>query len=87
MVKIWIEALLHGASSFLPSEHRWRRNKASFNNKVEHREAPVLLSGEQVLQQYESFEQVTFGRTTCKKRKQREEDNRWHNVDGHKFTF
>ena len=68
-----------GHRRFLPSEHRWRRNKASFNNKVEHREAPVPLSGEQVLQQYESFEQVTFGRTTCKKRKQREEDNRWHN--------
>jgi len=68
-----------GHCRFLPSEHRWRRNKVSFNNKVEHREAPVPLSGEQVLQQYESFEQVTFGRTTCKKRKQREEDNRWHN--------
>ena len=68
-----------GHHRFLPSEHRWRRNKVSFNNKVEHREAPVPLSGEQVLQQYESFEQVTFGRTTCKKRKQREEDNRWHN--------
>jgi len=56
-----------------------RRNKVSFNNKVEHKEAPVSLSGGQVLQQYESFEQVTFGRATCKKRKQHEEDNRWHN--------
>jgi len=38
-----------GHRGFLPSEHRWRRNKVSFNNKVEHREAPLQLSGEQVL--------------------------------------
>ena len=79
MVKIWIEALLHGASPFFAIRPQVRRNKVSFNNKVEHKEAPVSLSGGQVLQQYESFEQVTFGRATCKKRKQHEEDNRWHN--------
>ena len=76
-LKFGLKHCYMGHRCFLPSEHRWRRNKVSFNNKVEHREAPVPLSGEQVLQQYESFEQVTFGRTTCKKRKQREEDNRW----------
>ncbi|KAL6637481.1 hypothetical protein ACP70R_025053 [Stipagrostis hirtigluma subsp. patula] len=67
-----------GNRRFLPSNHRWRRNKRSFNNSVETREAPVPLTGEQVLQQYESFEQVTFGKTT-RKRKQREEETRWHN--------
>jgi hypothetical protein len=36
------------------------------------------LTGDQVLQQFESFDQPKFG-TTSKKRKQREEDNRWHN--------
>ena len=55
-----------GHCSFLPSEHRWRRNKVSFNNDVEHGEAPVPLSGEQVLQQYKSFEQVTFGSSVRK---------------------
>jgi hypothetical protein len=45
---------------------------------VETREPPVPLTSEQVLQQYESFEQVTFGQMT-KKRKQRDEDIRWHN--------
>ena len=65
---------------FLSSDHRWRRNKVSFNNMVETREPPVPLSGEQVLQQYESFEQVSFGKCTAwKKRKQRDEDTRWHN--------
>ena len=67
-----------GHRRFLPMDHRWRKNKTSFNNKVEIREPPVPLSGEGVLQQHESFEQVTFGKST-KKRKQREEETRWHN--------
>ena len=69
-----------GHLRFLSSDHRWRRNKVSFNNMVEMREPPVPLSGEQVLQQYESFEQVSFGKCTAgKKKKQRDEDTRWHN--------
>jgi hypothetical protein len=39
-----------------------------FNNMVETREAPVPLTGAQVLQQYESFEQVRFGKTTMTKK-------------------
>jgi len=58
--------------------NKWRRNKASFNNKVETREALVLLSGEDVLRDFESLQQVTFGKDT-RKRKQRDEENRWHN--------
>jgi hypothetical protein len=45
---------------------------------TEMREAPVPLTGGQVLQQFEGFDQPKFG-TTSKERKQREEDNRWHN--------
>ena len=67
-----------GHRRWLPSNHKWRRNNISFNNKVETRDAPVPLTGAQVLQQYESFEQVTFGKMS-NKRKQREEDTRWHN--------
>ncbi|RLM66420.1 uncharacterized protein C2845_PM16G03270 [Panicum miliaceum] len=67
-----------GHRRFLPHNHRWRRNKRSFNNKTEMREAPQPLSGEQVRQQYESFEQPKFG-TTTKKRKRSEEHSRWHN--------
>jgi hypothetical protein len=48
------------------------------STRVETREAPVPLTGEQVLQEYESFEQVTFGKAS-KKRKQHEEETRWHN--------
>ena len=67
-----------GNRRFLPKGHKWHRNKVSFNNKVENRDPPVPLTGEQVLQQYESFEQVTFGKAS-KKRKQRDEETRWHN--------
>jgi hypothetical protein len=38
----------------------------------------VPLTRDQVLQQYESFEQVTFGKMS-NKRKQREEETRRHN--------
>ena len=57
-----------GHRRFLPQNHRWRKNKTSFNNMTEMREAPVPLTGAQVLQQYESFEQPKFG-TATKKRK------------------
>ena len=67
-----------GPRRFLPQNHRWRRNKSSFNNKVETREAPVPLTNEEVLQQYDSFEQPKLGQGT-RKRKQREEETRWHN--------
>jgi hypothetical protein len=50
----------------------------SFNNKAEHREPPQPLTGKQVLQQYESFEHVDFG-PESRKRKQRDEQKRWHN--------
>jgi hypothetical protein len=39
----------------------------------------VPLSNEQVRQQYATFEQVIYGATISKKRKQRDEDTRWHN--------
>ncbi|WVZ83514.1 hypothetical protein U9M48_030656, partial [Paspalum notatum var. saurae] len=65
-----------GHRRLLHRRHRWRRNKASFNNKPEHRDAPKPLSGEDVLQQYNSFDQIKFG--PSKKRK-RDDTDRWHN--------
>jgi hypothetical protein len=67
-----------GHRRFLPQNHRWCRSKGSFNNMTEMRAALVPLIGDQVLHQFESFDQPKFG-TASKKRKQREEDNRWHN--------
>jgi hypothetical protein len=63
---------------FLPLNHPWRMNKMSFNNKEETREAPVLLSGQVVLDQYATFDQVKFGKDISKKR-MRDEDARCHN--------
>ncbi|XP_066316723.1 uncharacterized protein [Miscanthus floridulus] len=67
-----------GHHRFLPMDHKWRKNKVSFNNKTEYREAPQPLTREQVLQHYDSFDQVTFG-PESRKRKQRDEEKRWHN--------
>ena len=67
-----------GHRCWLVPNHKWRRNKISFDNKVETREAPAPLTSPQVLEQYATFEQVMFGKTS-KKRKQRDEDTRWHN--------
>jgi len=52
---------------FWPSDHPWRMNKISFNNKVKTREAPVPLTGQEVLVRYESFEKVRFGMKTSKR--------------------
>jgi hypothetical protein len=62
-----------GHRRWLPSSHKWRRNKVSSNNKIETRDAPVPLIGDQELQQYESFGQVSFGKMS-NKRKQCEEE-------------
>ena len=43
------------------------------------RETPVPLTGAQVLEQFESFEQVKFGKTTASKKRKRNEDKKWHN--------
>ena len=67
-----------GHRRFLPLDHPWRMNKMSFNNEEETREAPVPLSGQDVLDQYATFHQMGFGKDISKKRK-RDEDARWHN--------
>ena len=52
---------------FLSSDHQRHMNKISFNNEVETREALVPLSGQQVLDQYETFDQVILRKATSKK--------------------
>ena len=67
-----------GHRRFLPLDHPWHMNKMSFNNEEETREAPVPLSGQDVLDNYATFHQTGFGKDISKKRK-RDEDARWHN--------
>nr|XP_025670299.1 uncharacterized protein LOC112770094 [Arachis hypogaea] len=54
-----------GHRIFLPEEHPWRTNKRSFNGKEEHRKAPPLLEGMEVLSHLDSMEN-SFGKTKKK---------------------
>jgi hypothetical protein len=47
-----------GHRRFLESNHTWRRNKSSFDNTRETRQAPKPLSGDEVIEEYEKFEQT-----------------------------
>lgn len=76
-LKFWHKYCYMGHRRFLPLTHKWRRNKECFNNKVEKRAAPVPLTGDEVLKQYESFDQVIFGRAT--KKRKRDEETRSYN--------
>ncbi|XP_052113845.1 uncharacterized protein LOC127744972 [Arachis duranensis] len=55
-----------GHRAFLPEDHPWRANKRSFNGKVEHRQAPPLLSGTEALSQLEYVDN-SFGKLKPKK--------------------
>ncbi|GLT42189.1 hypothetical protein SLA2020_162040 [Shorea laevis] len=57
-----------GARRFLHSNHKWRKNKAHFNGKVEKRAAPPVLSGDDVLNQLKKLPKVTFGKGVKRKR-------------------
>jgi hypothetical protein len=65
-----------GHRRFLRRNHKWRRNKCLFNNKTDDREAPVPLTGEEVVQQLDSIQHAPFGRSNKRKRP---ETNSWHN--------
>ena len=52
-----------GYCRFLPTNHRFRRDKRPFDGNEEHREAPIELSGEDVLHQLDGMEHITLGKT------------------------
>jgi hypothetical protein len=74
-----------GHRRFLESNHTWRKNKSSFDNTRETRQAPKPLSGDEVIEQYEKFEQTTFGKITRKRK--RDNETRWHNWRKKFFFF
>ncbi|CAI0464564.1 unnamed protein product, partial [Linum tenue] len=55
-----------GARRFLPSDHKWRDNKCSFDGKVEKRSPPTQLFGDQVLKQHEGLVFDEFGKGKTK---------------------
>ncbi|KAG9458215.1 hypothetical protein H6P81_002723 [Aristolochia fimbriata] len=47
---------------FLPDNHPWRVDKKSFNGEVANDQAPHALTGEQIIQQWNGYENVRFGK-------------------------
>ncbi|CAH9124429.1 unnamed protein product [Cuscuta epithymum] len=69
-----------GHRRWLPINHVWRKNKKSFNGKLEFRAKPKKLSGEEILSQVESLEFGQIGKHPCnpdKKRKRTPEQRNW----------
>ncbi|RVW97993.1 hypothetical protein CK203_028978 [Vitis vinifera] len=56
-----------GHRRFLPIDHRFRRDKKSFDGNEEHRAAPKQLSGEDILHQLDGMEHITLGKTSKNK--------------------
>jgi hypothetical protein len=64
---------------FLPLDHPWRMNKMGLNNEEETREAPVPLSGQDVLHLYATIDHETRSKKDKTKKRKCDEDTRWHN--------
>ena len=56
-----------GHRQFLLIDHRFRRDKKSFDGNEEHRAAPKQLSKEDVLHQLDGMEHITLGKTSKNK--------------------
>ncbi|KAF9589345.1 hypothetical protein IFM89_022825 [Coptis chinensis] len=66
-----------GSRKFLPLNHRYRKNKSSFDNNTEMGVAPSPFSGSDVLAQLHGYDQITFGKAECDKvgQKRKRDDN------------
>ena len=79
-----------GHRRFLPIDHRFRRDKKSFDGNEEHRTAPKQLSGEDVLYQLDGMEHITLGKTLKNKmsaKRKREHVELEHNWKKKTFFF
>ncbi|XP_059650232.1 uncharacterized protein LOC132295992 [Cornus florida] len=47
---------------FLPRDHSWRKNKQAFDGNQDHRQKPKELSGDDLLEQLNKVNVVTFGK-------------------------
>jgi len=48
-----------GSRGFLPLDHSWRNNTKVFDGTKENHPAPKQLSGDDIVQQYQQFDQVS----------------------------
>nr|XP_016485194.1 PREDICTED: uncharacterized protein LOC107805637 [Nicotiana tabacum] len=49
-----------GTRRFLSPNHKWRGNKRDFNGEVERRPTPKIISGDDILNQLDSLEDIKF---------------------------
>ena len=63
----WSSWLLNGGKfsymrshRFLPHDHSWRNNAKAFDGKKEKQSAPKPLSGDDIIEQYQHFDQVSI---------------------------
>ncbi|XP_018846609.2 uncharacterized protein LOC109010287 [Juglans regia] len=65
-----------GHRRFLPSDHIWRKKKTIFNGYAEHRDPPMVYSGEDILIQLQDIPDANFGKG-IKKRKRTIDEFNW----------
>ena len=53
-----------GHRRFLPTDHRFRRDKRSFDGNKEHRATPKQLSAEDVLHQLHGMKHIILGKVS-----------------------
>ncbi|XP_061358748.1 uncharacterized protein LOC133302941 [Gastrolobium bilobum] len=58
-----------GSRRFLPLDHYWRNNAKAFDGNKEKRPAPKQLSGDDIVEQLQNFNQVQFGKFTRKRKR------------------
>ena len=63
-----------GHRRFLDKNHPWQRNKTSFDGDVELREAPIPLSGADIVRKLSNYDNI-FGKT--QKKKPQDKTNPW----------
>ena len=49
-----------GSRRFLPHDHSWRNNAKAFDGKKEKQSAPKPLSKDDIIEQYQHFDQVSI---------------------------
>jgi len=58
-----------GHRRFLPKDHKWRKDRASFDGNKEFRDPPEPLTGDEVLQQVNNLEGIVLSKDPSKKTK------------------
>ena len=66
-----------GHRRFIPSNHKFRCDKRSFNGKEELRSPPTQLPGVDVLEQLEHLEPVILGKSQKRKRENTTHQHNW----------